>query len=433
MIRLLLVVCMVAGLGAAAAWLANHPGNVTIFWFDWRIDTSFAFLLMLASVAIFLISYLYIFLRALFLAPARFAQHRQTKSYEKGLTQLTYSIAALAASDVKTAQLHARKAEKTLGETPITLLLSAQIARNEGDEEKTQLYLTKMLDHKETEYLATRSLSDTANKQKLFSKALPLAQRATDINPKEKTSAVSLVGLHIHLSQWQQALQAANKATRKGALLRSERRYYRGIINLKQGMELLKDGQAESALSYAQTALKQLHNFTPAIIFNARALIACENNDKAIKLIIKNWKTSPNVELANVLRVAMAKEPEEKQLKYAQKLIAILPQHPESHLALAETAVKLKEWEIARKSLKIALEKEDSIRACKLMAYIEQGEFSDFDAAGRWLGRSADSQPDSVWMCSQCSNTTEKWDTHCGQCNAFDTLTFKQPTIQFVE
>ena len=428
MIRLWLLLCVIAGLGAAAAWLAGQPGSVTIYWFDWRIDTSFAFLIMAAAISAVLFAYLLIFLRAVLLAPAHFSERRQMRHYHKGMEEITYSVAALAASDVKNARLHTRKAERLLGQTPLTLLLSAQLARNEGDEEKTRLLLNKMLDHKETEYLAARSLSESASKERMFEKALPLAERARSVNPKETSSAASLISLHIKLEKWQEALHAVQKATRKGAFSRKEKRHYRGIVYLAQGMQLLEAGQAEAATTNASVALKYLPQFTPAILFAARAMIAAGKLPKATRLILKYWRIAPHPELASALRIAIAKEAPAKQLKIVRKLAALLPDHPESNLAVAEIAIKQKEWDIARTALKTVLKKHESMRACKLMAYTEQGEFSDFDAAGRWLSRSADAEPEAVWACNRCAHGSEHWQAHCPSCDAFDTLEWKHPT-----
>src|SRR5688572_6132532 len=131
MINLLLLLLFLACLGITAAWIAENPGSVTIYWFDYRIDTSFAFLLLLAILAAITLSYAYIFIRRVILSPGDFLERRSIKHYRKGLTELTFSVAALAAADIKKAETHTRKAEALLGRTPMTLLLSAQIARSQ--------------------------------------------------------------------------------------------------------------------------------------------------------------------------------------------------------------------------------------------------------------------------------------------------------------
>jgi uncharacterized membrane-anchored protein len=69
MLNLLLLLTFLTCLGITAGWLAENPGNVTIFWFDYRIDTSFSFLLAVALVLTALLSYALVILRRVILAP----------------------------------------------------------------------------------------------------------------------------------------------------------------------------------------------------------------------------------------------------------------------------------------------------------------------------------------------------------------------------
>lgn len=163
----------------------------------------------------------------------------------------------------------------------------------------------------------------------------------------------------------------------------------------------------------------------PSIQLSARTSIALGKGEQAIKLIFSHWKSAAHPELAAILRLAMAKEPEARQLKLAEKLVSLLPEHPESQLALAETAIKHKAWAKARQALRAALSKQESMRACKLMAYVEQGEFADSSAAGRWLTRSSEAQPDAAWSCDRCGDRTDSWHTHCSHCGAFDSYVWK--------
>jgi HemY protein len=427
MINLLLLLVLLCCVGIAAAWVAENPGDVTMTWFDYRIDTSLAFLLLLAIAAAFVLAYAIIFLRAFILAPGRFSLRRSERHYRKGLAEITYSVAALAASDIATAEAHTRKAQKLLGTTPLTLLLSAQIARSQGDDVKTQELLGKMLDYKETEYLAARSLSDSASKQQLFSKALHLAQRAQRINPKEAASANAVISLHMRMGGWQEALAAIDKSARKGRWHRARANRTRALVHLAQGQQLLESGHGDMALAHAKLCLKWLPNFVPATLFAARVFAANGMPEKAIKLILQNWKVTPHPQLAEQLRLLIAREPKDKQIKWVKKLAGQRPEHPQSGLALAETAIKLQEWEMARGALKKVLENEESVQACKLMAYLEQGEFSDFDAAGRWLARSAEAVHGAHWQCTSCSTVSENWDAHCPACNAYDSMEWKVP------
>jgi len=281
MITLLLLLLFIAAAGIAAAWMAENPGSVVIHWFDYQIDTSFAFLLLVVLVATFIVVVTTGIMRRFITLPERMLQARQLKHYRYGVAALTHSVAQLAAGEIESAEAHTRKAQKLLGNTPLVLLLSAQIARSKGDDAGTRHLLEQMLGHEETEYLAARSLSDAASRQQLFTKALALAQRAHAVNAK---GFAAVVNLHARLGEWQEALAALDQAVRKGQLNLSGRRRLRGIVHLMQGLQCLEQHQPEAALVAARRVLKDLPRFAPAVAFAAQAFAANDHKRKAEKL-----------------------------------------------------------------------------------------------------------------------------------------------------
>jgi len=327
MINLFLLMILLACLGITAAWVAGNPGSVTIHWFDYRIDTSFAFLLLLAIVTAVVLAYAWLIVRRIIRAPRYFSEKRALNRYKKALAALTQGVAALAATDLVAAETHTRKVEKLLGKTPLTLLLSAQVARSKGDDVQTRVLLEQMLDHKETEYLAARSLSEVAGKQQLFPKALALAERAHAINPK---GIDALVSLHVRLGRWQEALAASTRAARKRQIGRAEAKRYHGIAHLEQGRQLLEQGRTDMALVVARQCAKELPGFVPGVLLMAKALEASDRPDKAVKVIFQAWKAAPHPQLMEELRPIIADEPAEKQRKLLRKLEALNPKIPES-------------------------------------------------------------------------------------------------------
>jgi HemY protein len=428
MLNLLLLLFFLTCVGITAGWLAENPGNVTIYWFDYRIDTSFAFLLLLAFFTAILLSYAYVLIRRIILTPGEMAERRGLKQHRKGLTELTYSVAALAASDVKSAELHTRKAEALLGRTPLTLLLSAQIARSQGDDARTHLLLDQMLDYKETEYIAARSLSDAASKQQIFPEALSMAERAHAINPKDIKAVISL---HLRLGQWQDALTTIKKSVRKGRIKRNELRHYRSLVYLAQGMQLLNTEQHQAAVKAAQLCLKETPDFLPAILFAVRACMTDKQDAKAVKLITRAWTHSPHPLLAEYFLTLHAKLPKDVQVKKVEKLTACNPDSIESGLVMTQVAINNRLWDLAYRSLQKVIVREESVRACHLMALIEQGMSADPNAGGKWFTRSQVAQPDPHWVCLNCGKASEKWSVHCPSCNDLDSMEWKKRQITY--
>lgn len=429
MTHLVLLLLFLTCLGITAAWIAENPGHVTMLWFDYRIDTSFAFVLLLTLLAALALTGIYILAYRIIRAPDHFTRRRSLNQQQKGLTELTHSIVALAAADTKAAEAHTRKAEKLLGRTPLTLLLSAQVARTQGDDVRTQSLLEQMLDHKETEYLAARYLSESASKKLQLSKAREMAQRASALNPQ---GMEALLSLHIRLGEWQQALTSLHKSLRKGHLTRARLHHFKAIIHAQHAIKLMEQGQDEAALAAARTALKQHPHSLPIIQVAARAYITGKQSPKAVKLILTAWKRQPEILLGETFRSAIASLPKEKQIKLARRLAGIKPGAYASHIVLAQTYLAAGQWLEARNETKKAIALSETAQACKLMAEIELGQYSDYDAHGRWLGRSSTAQADASWICSSCGHTTKNWDAHCPACHSFDTLEWKQRDLKFV-
>ena len=429
MINLLLLLFFLTCIGASASWLAENPGNVVIHWFGYRIDTSFAFLLLLALLAAATLAYGIVFFRHIAQAPEYYFKRRSLRQYQRGLSELTYSVAALASGDSKEAAAHTYNAEKLLGTIPLTLLLNAQIARSAGDDAKTRLLLGQMLDHKETEYLAARSLSEAANKQQLFPKALELAKRAYAVNVK---GISPLLGLHVRLGEWHQAMHAITKSTGKGQLTRNEIRHYKAIVFLKQSMHMLEAGHTKAALIAARQGLKQQPHFVPCITVTAKAYYALGKRHKAVRLIVRAWKDTPHPQLAETLRLIIAGDSKEQQMRIAHKLVAANPESNESDMALAQIAMRHKDWATARKALIAALDKTETVRTCHLLAELETGEYPDFDISSKWIARSTVASIDPVWICNSCGQVAPVWDAHCPACEAFDSLEWKKRDMNFV-
>jgi HemY protein len=263
MINLLLFLFFIACASLAATFVVENPGTVEMRWFDYQIETSVAFIIFAILATAILIVFLTLFIRLIFAAPSRFFERRNVKQLKEGITELTYSISALASSNIDAAQSHIRKVEKLLGNTPLTILLSAQIAKTKGDEAKTQKLLEQLLEYKETEYLAARSLSDSANKQDNLPKALLMAKKAQAIDPKNSASGLAVISLQTRLGHWDEAL--ANIQPLK--IPRLEKNRIRALILLERGKYLLENGREEEALALIKNIISVLPKFPPALIF----------------------------------------------------------------------------------------------------------------------------------------------------------------------
>jgi HemY protein len=285
-----------------------------------------------------------------------------------------------------------------------------------------------MLEHKETEYLDARYLSESATKQHQLPKARELAQRAQSLNP---AGIPALLSLHIQLEEWQQGAIVVNRAVRKGQVSRQQQRHYNALLHTQHAIQLLDDGLIDTSLAVARRAIAAKSEFTPARQVYIRALLAHGQHAKANRQIMSWWKQTQNPLLAELFHAAIGPLTRDSRLKQVRKLAALRPDSYESHMAVAQVAISCGEWRMARDALKKALHNGDTALACKRMAEVEQGEYSDYDAAARWLTRSTTAAASPSWICTSCGTAATQWSSHCPRCESFDTLEWKARDISF--
>lgn len=311
MINLLLFLFFIACASFAVAILADNPGNVVMHWYGYEIETSVVFIILATVVFSIITILITLLIRKIFSAPAYFFNRRKVKNLQSGISEITYSVAALAASNIPAAEKHVRKVEKLIGQTPLTLLLSAQIAKSSGDEHKTQALLEQLLKYRETEYIATRTLSDNAVRQNNLPQALQLAKKAQEIEPKNGDSALAIINLQIRIKQWDEALSTLQKSS----VARNEKKRIKALIAISRGNVLLDEGYEEQALALAKLAISTLPLFIPAIIFAARAYHKNGEQNRAIRLLNRSLREQPSSLLLETLENIIEGEKQERKIK----------------------------------------------------------------------------------------------------------------------
>ena len=218
MTRVVIFFLIVAALAAIAVWIADEPGQVAISWGDGLVETSPAALA--AAAAIFAASGALLFqlARWLWVGPRTIARARHLRRQRRGYVALTQGLVSAAAGDPRGARRLARRANLLLGEPPLTLLLSAQAAQLEGEDDLAKAYFEAMLEQPETEFLGLRGLLVQANKAGDNLAALSLAERAFALRPHTPWVLTTLLELQSHAGRWSDALGTLRVALRQKAL-----------------------------------------------------------------------------------------------------------------------------------------------------------------------------------------------------------------------
>ncbi|PWC83878.1 heme biosynthesis HemY N-terminal domain-containing protein [Azospirillum sp. TSO5] len=429
MIRALWFLLKVAVVIAAAIWLADRPGTVSVHWLGYAVEAPFWVALLVTIVALGIAALGYRLIRGLIRTPYRIRRHSRVRRRERGYRALTQGMVAIAAGDAQTARKMARKADGLLNEPPLTMLLSAQAAQLQGDERAAREYFTAMLERPETAFLGMRGLLTQAIKSGDRVEALTLARKARGLQPNTPWLLGTLYDLEAQAGDWAAAEGTLQQAIQAGAIPTDEGRRHRAVLLLERSFEAERRGRADAALSHAQAAHDMMPGFVPAAVRLARLQLAADRLKPAAKVVERAWRHSPHPELADIYRSIVSSYDPLTRVRLFQKLVRQAPDSAESHLAVARAAIDAQLWGEARQHLNRAMEIGPTRRTYRLMAELDRGERHDEDAAKDWLAKAANAPEDPVWTCSSCGAVSHNWGGLCGHCGAFDTLTWKAPTV----
>ena len=414
MIRLLALGLGLVAVAVVAAWLADHPGLVVIDWRGYRIETSAALAslvvvaLMVAAAAL---ARLWRWLRS-----GAGAESRRRRSY----AVLSQGLVAAAGGDAARARKLARRAERRLEGSPLSLLLSAQAAQLAGEDGEARRAFAAMLERPETELLGVRGLLAQARHAGDKDGALKLARRARELKPEAPWVLETLFDLETRAGRWAEAQETLAQAARSKLLDADEARRRKVLVLLGRALEAEKKGDAR-ALEDALEAHRAAPEFAPAAALAARLLGARGKARRASKVIEKTWALAPHPDLARAFAALSPEKSGEARLRRFSKLAELKPEHAESRVALGQLALAAGDWERARAQLRPLADGADA-RIFTMLAELEERPGGDAAAARAWRLRAAASGPAPAWRCQACGRARPAWEPRCGGCGAFDSL-----------
>ena len=419
-----------AVLVAGAVWLADHPGAVSVTWFEYRVDTSVgvvaAALVLLA--ALLLIGYR--LWRGIWGAPAVLWARRGQRRREAGFQALSMGMAAIAAGDAAEAKTLARRAENLLRDPALTRLLSAQAAALNGDTAAAQRYFTALREDPATRYLGTAGLLRLADEKGNNAAVLCLAYEARELRPESALAIETIFTREASAGHWWPAQRALYDGVRRGVIPEAIGRRHRSALLTERARAEDAAGRPQEASDLAGQALESLADFVPAACLRARLLAKANKAKRAAALIEELWRDHPHPDLAAAYGDLVTDKTPLERLRRLQRLAALNPAAADSRLVLAEAALVAELWGEARAQL--APLTEDSAdsgdaRAYRLMADLEEAEHGDLAAARRWshLAQAAAAAP--TWICTACGAAQPRWQALCGNCGSFNHVEWREP------
>lgn len=430
MIRLLVYLILVGGIMVAVASVAAQPGNVTIVWQDWRLDTSLGMLAAAVAAVAAGTALLFRFWGALIGAPRRLRRWRREHRERAGYAALSAGLIAVAAGDPAGARREAKRADRLLGAPPLTLLLTAQAAQLNGDDATAQRHFTAMLERPQTEFLGLRGLMARALRDRDFGRALELARRARALRPNTPWVLTTLLDLQTRRGDWPGAAETLAQMAAAKAIAAADFHHHEATVHLELSRAAAADGRVGDALRHAKRAYRADPDHPAVAPWLAGRYVAAGRRRRAAKLVEHGWMRRPHPDLLAAYREARTPATPLAWAGEVQKLADLAPTHPESHRALGDAALDAGLWGEARKHFTAAIAGcRDAPPAafCRKLATVEERDTGEVAATQHWLTLAAEGHPDATWVCEACGAAHASWRPVCGRCGSFDRLAWRVP------
>jgi HemY protein len=397
MIRVLVYLAIIAALALGAVWLAERPGEVSVLWQGYRIETSVAVAAIGVAALAFAAMVVWSLGRYLFGLPAAFGLSSRARRERKGMAALSRGMVAVGAGDEVAAARYANEARKHVPGEPLTMLLDAQTAQMRGDRAAAEAQFRAMLDRSETRVLGLRGLFVEARRRGDAEAARTFADEAVKLSPSIPWANDALLEFHTAIGDWQAARTAVERRTALKLADKAQAKRHRAVLLTAEALQRREEAP-ETALSIALEAVKLAPGLIPAAALAGQMLIARGDLRKASKIAEAAWRENTHPDLARIYVAARKGDRPEDALARAETLAKLRPGDAESALIVAETAIAAKAFDKARAALTPLLAGAPTMRACLLMAELEDAEKGASGRAREWLQRATRAHRDPAWV-----------------------------------
>ncbi|WP_336485687.1 heme biosynthesis protein HemY [Methylobacterium nigriterrae] len=424
--RALAYLALLAIAAFGAVWIADRPGTVTIVWNGYELATSLAIALVGVLVAAIVVGFVWAIVRGVIGLPENLVRGSRERRRAKGFTALSRGMVAVGSGDPLAARRHAGDAERLLGAEPLALLLKAQAAQISGDREAAERAFQRMAGDPETRVLGLRGLFVEARRREDESAARAYATEAARLAPSVTWANEAVLEAQCADGDWGGALETVERRASLGLIEKATARRQRAVL-LTASAQVLEAGEPEAATERALKAVKLSPDLVPAATIAGRLLTRRGDLRKAAKIVEAAWKANPHPDLAKVYLTLRTGDSVRDRLSRAETLAKISSWHPEARLALAQTAYEAREFAQSREALQPLLADRPTVRACLMMARIEEAEHGTGSGSARqWLARAAHAPRDPLWIADGIASET--WAPVSPVSGRLDAFVWKAPT-----
>jgi HemY protein len=402
-IRTLLILLGITALILIGIGRLSDPGQASLIWLNYRIDTSATAALILLGVLAFGAVCFWNLGLWLSRSPQRAEKARAEARRRQGDEVLTRGFLSVAAGDGNEARRNAVKALDLCDNISLVRILTAMAAQVSGDTTAAKAAYSAMLSVPELKVAGLKGLMELANAQGDKTEAVSLATEAYNQSRPAMWAFETLFEARLEAGEWAEALALIDGAVARKLVspIFSERAKASLMAASAARLEASAEAQQrDQALDYAVRAAKLQPQFTPAAIIASRLLLKTNKLGRAEDVLEAAWGASPHPALWLAYRDLVSDETPRERARRLAGLVDRNPKHRESLILQVERALLTNvKTDIA--TAMDALEDEASDdkvtkRVCAVMAR-GASALQDMDAARTWVAKAKMARSEPEW------------------------------------
>jgi HemY protein len=423
MLRILTFLITAGLLALGVAWFADRPGNVSITWLGYQIETSILVgIFAVALLAAFIVVVWSIY-RAILRSPDQVSLFFRHRRAARGYLAITRGLIAIGAGDAREARRSADEAARLSSGDPLVLLLTAQSAQMEGDRAAAERAFRDMVRREDTKLLGLRGLYVEAQRRNDATAARLFAEEAAKASPNATWATQAALDYRTASADWTGALVSLDAM--KSALDKAEYRRKRAVLLTARALSL-ETIDRDTARSLALEAVKLAPDLVPAAALAGRLLAEAASVRKAGKILDAAWLAGPHPDIAMTYANLKFGDSARERRNRVKRLADKMPDHIESALALAQASLDARDFAAARAALTPYLST-PTRRVATLMADIEQAE-GDIGRSREWMARAMRAAPDPAWTADGV--VSEQWLPVSPTTGKLDAFQWKVPVAE---
>src|ERR1700730_12582723 len=395
MIRIILFLVLIALAATGAAWVAEQPGDVVLFWGNLKISTTLPRFVLGLGIVIVAVMMLWAILRGLWRTPQRIRKGRRERRHARGRHAITQGLLAIGHGDSSAARLYADVARRHAADDPLALLLHAQSAQLDGDREGARTAFRAMTERADTRLLGLRGLFIEAQRADDPVSAVMIAEEAQKLAPASTWASQAVLGFRCAKGDWSGALAILENNLTSGLIDKVAYRRQRGVLLTARALELENVDRDLSRDSVTE-AVKLAPTLVPAAVLASKYESEAHQVRRSMRIVEAAWLAQPHPDLADAYAHVKLGDSARQRLVRVETLAAKAPGHIEGALALARAAIDASEFARAREAL-APFAATPTQRVALLMAEIERTEHGDSGRARAWTLRAVRALHDPVW------------------------------------